>query len=386
MSLNTQNIEELFSKEFEAFKVEPDRKVLNNIRFKLWKADFFSLDMRKINIVYASVFVAGFTFLAFLAHNEMPPESKLSTTEKKQVAPVEKTENIQVEKEAKPDIVEENTNKLISPSAFFNASAIEGCAPLKVSFKDASKHARHYNWDFGDGVHSNSIHPVHIYEKPGNYIVELSITGEDNQTYQVNKKIVVNSIPESAFIINPEASSIVDKQVVFENKSTNAVSYKWNFGDRSLTSTEHSPKHKYTNFSSYQVSLIATSAKGCSDTTVNDNNFLERDYSMYFPKSFRPNTSDPINQGVFGNEAKTLALFYPENNGAKEYELKIFMGNGTLAYRTNNIKQGWNGYVNGRLVPDGVYTYQASGIYPNGKSFLFSGDVKVIIDTYEDNY
>ncbi|NUN01791.1 MAG: PKD domain-containing protein, partial [Bryobacteraceae bacterium] len=34
-----------------------------------------------------------------------------------------------------------------------------------------------WRWDFGDGKTSNEQHPVHVYEKPGEYVVVLEVEG-----------------------------------------------------------------------------------------------------------------------------------------------------------------------------------------------------------------
>jgi hypothetical protein len=38
-----------------------------------------------------------------------------------------------------------------------------------------------YAWNFGDGVKSSQDAPIHTYRKPGNYIVTLLVTDQDNQ-------------------------------------------------------------------------------------------------------------------------------------------------------------------------------------------------------------
>ncbi len=55
------------------------------------------------------------------------------------------------------------------PVAGFNASASE----LTVSFTNTSLHAHSYFWDFGDGVTSNEVDPVHTYPADGTYTVTL---------------------------------------------------------------------------------------------------------------------------------------------------------------------------------------------------------------------
>ena len=53
--------------------------------------------------------------------------------------------------------------------------------------------------------------------------------------------------------------------VVFTNKSENAVSYSWDFGDDNV-STEKNPTHVYSSKGEYEVVLTATDNSGDTDT------------------------------------------------------------------------------------------------------------------------
>ena len=49
-----------------------------------------------------------------------------------------------------------------------------------VAFTDASTGTvTDWRWDFGDGTTSSEQHPLHVYAKPGSYVVILDITGPD---------------------------------------------------------------------------------------------------------------------------------------------------------------------------------------------------------------
>ncbi len=60
------------------------------------------------------------------------------------------------------------------PQAVAQAEPTEGIGPLKVAFKGSG--AMHCRWEFGDGSVSTESNPTHVYEKPGNYRVWLTVT------------------------------------------------------------------------------------------------------------------------------------------------------------------------------------------------------------------
>ncbi len=51
-------------------------------------------------------------------------------------------------------------------------------------------------------------------------------------------------------------------EVTFTNRSLNADTYSWNFGDGSATSTEANPKYTYTKSGTFKVTLVATGKGG----------------------------------------------------------------------------------------------------------------------------
>ena len=63
---------------------------------------------------------------------------------------------------------------------FLDANTIEGKAPLLVNFDldlDGGTPPYKWKWDFGDGQKSTEADPKlsHTYEKPGTYMVEVTI-------------------------------------------------------------------------------------------------------------------------------------------------------------------------------------------------------------------
>ena len=60
--------------------------------------------------------------------------------------------------------------------AVFNQTDYVGCAPFTNQFTFLGQNAATYHWDFGDGDTSILKSPVHTYQKPGFYQVELIIS------------------------------------------------------------------------------------------------------------------------------------------------------------------------------------------------------------------
>jgi len=59
-------------------------------------------------------------------------------------------------------------------------------------------------------------------------------------------------------------------QVTFQNNSSSATSYNWDFGDGSPVSSQQTPTHTYTTAGTYIVRLIAENPGGCTFTSDTD--------------------------------------------------------------------------------------------------------------------
>jgi Zn-dependent metalloprotease len=92
----------------------------------------------------------------------------------------------------------------------------------------------------------------------------ISVT---NAWYAVGVGDAFSPVVISQFSASPIVGCSVPYMVVFNNASTNAGSFIWDFGDGS-TSTAISPTHTYTAFGTYTVSLIADAGSCGIDTVV----------------------------------------------------------------------------------------------------------------------
>ena len=120
------------------------------------------------------------------------------------------------------------------------------------------------NWTFGDGSTSQQPNPFKIYQSAGIYTIKLvanfgACSDSSLQTIQVLPK------PVSSFLASPVNACQPPLTVTFRPTTTNAISYKWFFGDGD-SSISQNPSHVYLSYGSYAVTLITTNASGCSDT------------------------------------------------------------------------------------------------------------------------
>ncbi|WP_052712624.1 PKD domain-containing protein [Methanosarcina barkeri] len=140
--------------------------------------------------------------------------------------------------------------------------------PLTVQFNDTSSNSpTQWNWDFGDGSTSTDANPAHTYAVAGTYTVNLTVSNADGSD-TIGKAITVtgtSASPTARFTLAPQIGRS-PLTVKFTDKSVNAASIKWDFGD-GTTSTESNPSHTYTT-GFYIVRLTATNGDK-SSTTAN---------------------------------------------------------------------------------------------------------------------
>lgn len=160
------------------------------------------------------------------------------------------------------------------PIAQFSINNTAGCSPLTVDFSNLSINGATYNWDYGNGGTSNTDSPVHQYTFINNgnstqtYNVILTALSADGCAHTFSLPIQVYPAVVASFLGPNEVCGPID--VTFTNTSANANNYAWNFGNGILANTSDGSVF-YGNPGidpvTYDVSLIAVSAQGCSDTT-----------------------------------------------------------------------------------------------------------------------
>ncbi len=147
-----------------------------------------------------------------------------------------------------------------APVSTFSAGNV--CLSDTLNFRNQSAAASTYNWDFGDNSTATNPNPSHLYTSSGKYTVSLIATSANGCKDTTEQQVTVYNLPLADF----SAKDVCFGQSMgFNNKTSNAVSYTWDFGEGSSSSNTN-PNHTYTAAGNYFVSLIAESANGCLDT------------------------------------------------------------------------------------------------------------------------
>lgn len=213
-------------------------------------------------------------------------------------------------------------------------------------------------WSFGEPLSSSNtstlVSPSHTYTNTGTYTVSLKVITDAGCTQSIIKQIIVSPVPTATFAFG---TSCQNDSTAFSSQSTGTTGYpivstNWNFGDISNnTSNLITPKHVFSNFMSYTVTLIVTNSAGCKDSIpkqVNVNaevkaNFTNGPACLNNPTLFQstsiipptgtpayswtiassyPNTMAPVktftNSGVY-----PVTLFVDGNNGCTSSITKL---------------------------------------------------------------
>ena len=119
-------------------------------------------------------------------------------------------------------------------------------------------------WRFGDGTTSTDFNPVKSYLSAGTYIVKL-VDNFGACSDSTSKTITVLNKPTLTFTGDHLGACKPPLTVNFTSSIIGATSFYWDFGDGG-TSTSPNPTHTYNSMGSFDVTLIASNAVGCTDT------------------------------------------------------------------------------------------------------------------------
>lgn len=208
-----------------------------------------------------------------------------------------------------------------------------GCVTHIVNFQNNSVGTiNNFLWTFEGGNPNTSMdeNPQVIYETPGLYDVQLEIYGgQGNDTILMMEAIEVLAEPIASFDYFSPNQGVIN----FNNNSTNATLYEWDFGDGSPVVNEEMPFHNYNSVGNFVVTLIASN-EYCSNTftdtisILTSTNELELSDVRIFPNpssdfvTIELQNDDKVSFDVFSIDGKRIEGLSGEFSKSKKLDVK----------------------------------------------------------------
>lgn len=146
--------------------------------------------------------------------------------------------------------------------------------------------------------------------------------------------------PTAGFTVDPPSPAPPGTTVLFDDTSLgNIVDWSWDFGDGNSSDTQN-PSNTFNGPGNYQVTLIVTTADGCTDTITLIYNILPVDI-------IAPNVFSPNNDGLNDYLEFTGLEFY------SNADLKVYSRWGNKVFEAASYRNGWNG----KDTSEGTYFY-----------------------------
>jgi gliding motility-associated-like protein len=243
------------------------------------------------------------------------------------------------------------------------------CAPFTALFNNTSLAGQTFTWDFGDGSTSNSINPTHLYATPGNYVIKLKAVDPNtcNGIDSTQLTLKVQSSPTAVFTVSPTVPA-ENTPFVFSNlSSSNAVRFKWLFGDGdSLLTTSRSPvEHQYKATGTFNACLVCYNQLGCTDTVCAS---LK---TIVVPRLDIPNAFTPLGP-------EQASRIYVKGFAIGKMRFTIYNRLGQKVFESADTNQGWDGRFKGVMQPMDVYAYTLEVEFTDGTRTSRKGDITLI--------
>ncbi len=177
--------------------------------------------------------------------------------------------------------------------------------------------------------------------------IAYSVTGIDtngcSNTDTVNISFAASPIADFDFTAYYNCLGVT---VATQNKSSNATSYSWNFGD-GFTSTETDLQYTYSTVNNTPLQLVAFNNQ-CADTLIKNVAFISPTFADSISNVFTPN-GDGLNDCFVIAVPPTLKDCY---------SLYIHNRWGQNVFKADNDELCWDGTINnGKKADEGIYYY-----------------------------
>lgn len=198
--------------------------------------------------------------------------------------------------------------------------------------------------------------------------VVLNIETQAGCKVSYNENIQLTQPPVAGFNYTPRFGE-APLQITFENTSTNAQNYQWEFDDGSPISQAFAPQHTYTQNGIYNVTLIAENQYGCTNQITEQLNINPSELDIELT-----NLNVMVTNNQFGNNELVLDVDFA-NIGSQE------IVNAKFALRINNetrVFETWEGNL--QALQTSNYAFSSTYVLP-----AFNQAKYVCVEAYEVN-
>lgn len=178
----------------------------------------------------------------------------------------------------------QRTIRITNEAADFSALNTVICRNSAQSFTALNTNPANitrYRWNFGDGNIINGGSTIsYTYRQSGTFDVTLTITDVNGCTSSLLKPLYIQAQGPVANFTAPAAGICAFAPVVFTDASVPDVSnpiveWRWKYGDGSSDTLTAPPyEHSYNRAGQYNVTLVVTDSKGCTDSITKPRSVL----------------------------------------------------------------------------------------------------------------
>ncbi len=219
------------------------------------------------------------------------------------------------------------------------------CSGESVTFyPQAGSTVTGLHWQFGDGKEmatgAGESAIRHVYDTSGTMRVILTTHFSACPDTSFSRTVHVDPLPQ-VYLGEDTSICVGSAPVVLVNLTHNAPGdyhYLWNTGDK----TRHLNVDRYGVYSL----TVSSATSGCAAT---DSVRVEKDCFIDIPNGFTPN-NDGVNDYFFPGQKLSGSV--------TRFRMQIFNRWGQEVFSTTDINgRGWDGKLNGKDQPQGVYIY-----------------------------
>lgn len=165
-------------------------------------------------------------------------------------------------------------------------------------------------------------------KKAGDY----QISGKGDAYAEQFTEFHVNEAPSVDFSVDPTTKFENGLPVTKMETSVQGSEFEWVYGGQRQSGSELNA-HFYSK-GNHEVTLVVTGSNGCQ-SSISKNVFIDENYNLMAPTSFRPNSSDP--------SVNTFMPYALKERNVSFTMIVIDPRDGHVLFETKDASQGWDG-------------------------------------------